>query len=102
MKSEYKFAFVFRKINFFYLCYFFNLKKYLPFVLAWLVSFGAQLTCLPYPTDEKYHMLPSGELLVRDVSSDDVTKRFLCRTVHLMTDQHVISQQPAKVVLRGG
>ena len=55
------------------------------------------MTC----ADEKYHMLPSGELLVRDVSADDVSRPFLCRTVHLLTDQHVISRQPARVGIRG-
>ncbi|KAF0299915.1 Down syndrome cell adhesion molecule-like protein Dscam2 [Amphibalanus amphitrite] len=49
---------------------------------------------------DKYHMLPSGELLVRDVTSDDVTDRFLCRTVHLLTDQHVTSEPSARVVIR--
>ncbi|XP_037087566.1 Down syndrome cell adhesion molecule-like protein Dscam2 [Pollicipes pollicipes] len=55
-----------------------------------------------YPTlmgDDKYHMLPSGELIVRDVTHDDVMGRYLCRTVHMMTDEHVISERLATVIV---
>ncbi|XP_043212966.1 Down syndrome cell adhesion molecule-like protein Dscam2, partial [Amphibalanus amphitrite] len=68
-----------------------------------VISWGVQGRVNVYPTllgDDKYHMVPSGELLVRDVTSDDVTDRFLCRTVHLLTDQHVTSEPSARVVIR--
>ncbi|XP_037069809.1 Down syndrome cell adhesion molecule-like protein Dscam2, partial [Pollicipes pollicipes] len=46
-------------------------------------------------------MLPSGELIVRDVTEDDVSRRYICRTVHMMTDQHVVSRQPATITVDG-
>ncbi|XP_037071298.1 Down syndrome cell adhesion molecule-like protein Dscam2, partial [Pollicipes pollicipes] len=65
-----------------------------------VTSWGVDGVLNVYPTlfgDEKHHMLPSGELIVRDVTEDDVSRRYICRTVHMMTDQHVVSRQPATI-----
>ncbi|XP_015600048.1 Down syndrome cell adhesion molecule-like protein Dscam2 isoform X2 [Cephus cinctus] len=55
-----------------------------------------------YPTthsDEKYHMLPTGELLVFAVSSADAHSSYRCRTVHHVTGDTVESSNYAHLIL---
>ncbi|KAJ8676042.1 hypothetical protein QAD02_011828, partial [Eretmocerus hayati] len=55
-----------------------------------------------YPTpdsDGKYHMLPSGELLVFSVTSADAHASYRCRTVHRVTGSTVESSSYAHLVV---
>ncbi|XP_025160716.1 Down syndrome cell adhesion molecule-like protein Dscam2 isoform X1 [Harpegnathos saltator] len=55
-----------------------------------------------YPTAEsggKYHMLPTGELLVFSVTSADAHSTYRCRTVHHVTGDTVESSSYARLVV---
>ncbi|XP_065347787.1 cell adhesion molecule Dscam2-like isoform X4 [Cloeon dipterum] len=55
-----------------------------------------------YPSiisDGKYHMLPSGELLISDVSRADATKSYRCRTHHQLTLESVESLNSGRIQL---
>ncbi|XP_011345914.1 Down syndrome cell adhesion molecule-like protein Dscam2 isoform X3 [Ooceraea biroi] len=55
-----------------------------------------------YPTAEsggKYHMLPTGELLVFSVTSADSHSNYRCRTVHHVTGDTVESSSQARLVV---
>ncbi|KAI4491211.1 hypothetical protein M0802_010307 [Mischocyttarus mexicanus] len=57
-----------------------------------------------YPTHEsggKYHMLPTGELLVFSVTSADAHLSYRCRTVHHVTGDTVESSSYARLVVTG-
>lgn len=50
----------------------------------------------------RYFMAPSGELLIEDVSRNDSTSMFRCRTVNRLTDQTQLSENSARLQLKGG
>jgi hypothetical protein len=52
-------------------------------------------------TDGKYHMLPSGELLINDVSRADSSKSYRCRTHHQLTQESVVSINAGRIQLTG-
>ncbi|XP_015428966.1 PREDICTED: Down syndrome cell adhesion molecule-like protein Dscam2 [Dufourea novaeangliae] len=55
-----------------------------------------------FPTpkgDDKYHMLPTGELLVFSVTSADARSSYRCRTVHHVTGDTVESSSYARVMV---
>ena len=52
-------------------------------------------------TDGKYHMLPTGELLVFSVTSADAHASYRCRTVHHVTGSTVESSTYAHLVVTG-
>lgn len=51
-------------------------------------------------TDGKYHLLPSGELLIHNLEYNDRYASYRCRTMHKLTRQVVISN-PAKIRING-
>lgn len=57
-----------------------------------------------YPSlegDAKFHMLPSGELIVINVTRADADKTFRCRTLHSLTQDVVISSSVGRIQLTG-
>lgn len=56
-------------------------------------------SCLSH-SDGKYHLLPSGELLVHNLDNSDRYASYRCRTMHKLTRQVVISNA-AKIRLNG-
>jgi hypothetical protein len=50
--------------------------------------------------DGKYHLLPTGELLVHNLDYSDQFPAFTCRTMHRLTRQVVVSS-PANVRITG-
>lgn len=50
----------------------------------------------------RYFMAPSGELLIEDVSRNDSTSTFRCRTVNRLTDETQLSENSAGLQLKGG
>jgi hypothetical protein len=57
-------------------------------------------TCAFYFPDGKYHLLPTGELLVHNLEFTDQFPSFRCRTMHRLTRQVVVSS-PANVRITG-
>lgn len=55
---------------------------------------------LSFSTDGKYHLLPSGELLIHNLEYNDRYASYRCRTMHKLTRQVVISV-PAKIRING-
>lgn len=51
--------------------------------------------------DGKYHMLPSGELLVTNVSRIDAQKSYRCRTHHQLTQEAIVSANAGRIQLSG-
>lgn len=66
---------------------------------SFLQSFNARrrFTLL---TDGKYHLLPSGELLIHNLEYNDRYASYRCRTMHKLTRQVVISNS-AKIRING-
>ncbi|KAG7160229.1 Down syndrome cell adhesion molecule-like protein 2-like 4, partial [Homarus americanus] len=57
---------------------------------------------LPLPShDGKYLVLPSGELHIRSVSSEDGFKSYKCRTVHRLTQETRLSATAGRLVISG-
>ncbi|XP_065334249.1 cell adhesion molecule Dscam2-like isoform X1 [Cloeon dipterum] len=55
-----------------------------------------------YPSsdgDGKFHMLPSGELLVLNVDSSDVYSTYHCRATHRLSDETLVSVLPGKITV---
>lgn len=50
--------------------------------------------------DGKYHLLPSGELLIHNLEYNDRYASYRCRTMHKLTRQVVISNS-AKIRING-
>lgn len=50
--------------------------------------------------DGKYHMLPSGDLLVLDVGPGDAHLEFNCRYVNRLTGETFMSTRPGKIGLK--
>lgn len=50
--------------------------------------------------DGKYHLLPSGELLIHNLEYNDRYASYRCRTMHKLTRQVVISNS-AKIRMNG-
>lgn len=54
----------------------------------------------PTTSDGKYHLLPSGELLIHNLEYNDRYASYRCRTMHKLTRQVVISNS-AKIRING-
>lgn len=50
----------------------------------------------------RYFMAPSGELLIEDVSQNDSSSTFRCRTVNRLSDETQLSQNSASLQLKSG
>lgn len=57
--------------------------------------------CVWRPADGKYLVLPSGELHIRSVSSEDGFKSYKCRTVHRLTQETRLSATAGRLVISG-
>ncbi|XP_071522341.1 cell adhesion molecule Dscam1 [Panulirus ornatus] len=67
-------------------------------VQAWVADDGTTI----YPTenyDGKYLVLPSGELHIRSVTSEDGFKSYKCRTVHRLTQETRLSATAGRLVI---
>ncbi|XP_069177268.1 cell adhesion molecule Dscam1 [Procambarus clarkii] len=68
-------------------------------VQSWLDNEGK----IYYPTDNaydgKYLVLPSGELHIRNVNSEDGFKSYKCRTVHRLTQETRLSATAGRLVI---
>jgi hypothetical protein len=53
------------------------------------------------PTEGKYHMLPSGELLIRGVDDEDKYRSYQCRAVNRLTGATLLSGGRAKFSVSG-
>jgi hypothetical protein len=58
------------------------------------------LLCLFPVADGKFHLLPTGELLVHNLEFSDQFPSFRCRTMHRLSRQVVVSS-PANVRITG-
>lgn len=76
----------------------FNVTKYSASSLS---SFTSLIRLLFLPVGEKYHMLPTGELLVFSVAPADAHSTYRCRTVHHVTGDTVESSSYARLVVTG-
>lgn len=52
-------------------------------------------------TDGKYHMLPTGELLIINVSHSDAQHTYRCRTYHQLTQEVIVSGNFGRIQLTG-
>lgn len=50
----------------------------------------------------RYFMAPSGELLIEEVSKNDSSSSFRCRTVNRLTDETQLSENSARLQLKSG
>lgn len=51
--------------------------------------------------DGKYVVLPSGELQIRNVSPEDGSKTYKCRTKHRLTGETKLSATAGRLVITG-
>lgn len=54
-----------------------------------------------YISDGKNHMLPTGELLIYNITKVDSQKVYRCRTHHKLTQDSVVSSNAGKIQLTG-
>lgn len=59
------------------------------------------LLFLKHFKDGKYLVLPSGELHIRDVTPEDGTKSYQCRTKHRLTGETRLSATKGRLVITG-
>lgn len=48
-------------------------------------------SCISFPPDGKFHLLPTGELLIHNLQESDESQSFRCRSMHRLTRQVVVS-----------
>ncbi|CRL00266.1 CLUMA_CG013539, isoform A [Clunio marinus] len=71
--------------------------------LVRVVSWVQEPSFFIYPSlqgDGKYHLLPSGELLIHNLDNSDRFASYRCRTMHKLT-RHVVISNSAKIRLNG-
>ncbi|XP_047472715.1 Down syndrome cell adhesion molecule-like protein Dscam2 isoform X14 [Penaeus chinensis] len=71
-------------------------------VQAWVDSEGTTYYPGRENYDGKYLVLPSGELHIRSVSSEDGFKSYKCRTVHRLTQETRLSATAGRLVISAG
>ncbi|KAG8228353.1 hypothetical protein J437_LFUL006804 [Ladona fulva] len=60
------------------------------------------LSCSTFDfSDGKYHMLPSGELLIRNVDESDKYRTYQCRAVNRLTGNTLLSVGRARFMVTG-
>lgn len=70
-------------------------------ILAAVCNFWITSNTDSIVADGKYHMLPTGELLVFSVTTADAHFSYRCRTVHRVTGDTVESSSYARLVVAG-
>ncbi|XP_008186273.1 Down syndrome cell adhesion molecule-like protein Dscam2 isoform X32 [Acyrthosiphon pisum] len=68
-------------------------------VNSWISSDGQEYHNLNNNYDGKYLVLPSGELHIRDVTPEDGTKSYQCRTKHRLTGETRLSATKGRLVI---
>ncbi|XP_026814900.1 Down syndrome cell adhesion molecule-like protein Dscam2 isoform X50 [Rhopalosiphum maidis] len=68
-------------------------------VNSWISSDGQEYHNLNDNYDGKYLVLPSGELHIRDVTPEDGTKSYQCRTKHRLTGETRLSATKGRLVI---
>ncbi|XP_025414624.1 Down syndrome cell adhesion molecule-like protein Dscam2 isoform X37 [Sipha flava] len=68
-------------------------------VNSWISSDGQEFHNLNDGYDGKYLVLPSGELHIRDVTPEDGTKSYQCRTKHRLTGETRLSATKGRLVI---
>ncbi|KAK4314719.1 hypothetical protein Pmani_014000, partial [Petrolisthes manimaculis] len=71
-------------------------------VQAWVTDQGVTYYPSPHNYDGKYLVLPSGELHIRSVTSEDGFKSYKCRTVHRLTQETRLSATAGRLVISEG
>ncbi|XP_029347305.1 Down syndrome cell adhesion molecule-like protein Dscam2 isoform X39 [Acyrthosiphon pisum] len=66
---------------------------------SWISSDGQEYRRLSDRYDGKYLVLPSGELHIRDVTPEDGTKSYQCRTKHRLTGETRLSATKGRLVI---
>ncbi|XP_025202750.1 Down syndrome cell adhesion molecule-like protein Dscam2 isoform X4 [Melanaphis sacchari] len=66
---------------------------------SWISSDGQEYHYLSDRYDGKYLVLPSGELHIRDVTPEDGTKSYQCRTKHRLTGETRLSATKGRLVI---
>ncbi|CAD1479844.1 unnamed protein product, partial [Heterotrigona itama] len=74
-------------------------KEYVA-VTSWVRDSAYNIFPTP-KSDDRHHMLPTGELLVFSVTSSDAQSSYRCRTVHRVTGDTVESSSYARLVVTG-
>jgi len=69
---------------------------------SWISSDGQEYRYFSDIYDGKYLVLPSGELHIRDVTPEDGTKSYQCRTKHRLTGETRLSATKGRLVITGG
>lgn len=72
------------------------------FIPLRIPQYAATLSTIPLIniSDGKFHLLPTGELLIHNLEYNDRFQTYRCRTMHRLTRQVVVSS-PAKVRVNG-
>jgi hypothetical protein len=52
-------------------------------------------------SDGKYHMLPSGELMILNITASDAVRSYRCRTHHQLTQEAVVSRNFGRIQMTG-
>ena len=52
-------------------------------------------------SDGKYHMLPSGELMILNITASDTMRSYRCRTHHQLTQEAVVSRNVGRIQMTG-
>ena len=52
-------------------------------------------------SDGKYHMLPSGELMILNITASDAMRSYRCRTHHQLTQEAVVSRNVGRIQMTG-
>ncbi|XP_060838275.1 cell adhesion molecule Dscam2 isoform X43 [Rhopalosiphum padi] len=68
-------------------------------VLGWVDDSGNNIGTSIDKQDGKYLVLPSGELHIRDVTPEDGTKSYQCRTKHRLTGETRLSATKGRLVI---
>ncbi|XP_050054051.1 cell adhesion molecule Dscam2 isoform X21 [Aphis gossypii] len=68
-------------------------------VLGWVDDSGNNIGTNVDKQDGKYLVLPSGELHIRDVTPEDGTKSYQCRTKHRLTGETRLSATKGRLVI---
>lgn len=69
-------------------------------VFAYSVCMRARARVCVYISDGKFHMLPTGELIINNLEYNDRFPSYRCRTMHRLTRQ-VVASSSAKVRVTG-
>uniref|UniRef100_T1J6S4 Down syndrome cell adhesion molecule-like protein Dscam2 n=1 Tax=Strigamia maritima TaxID=126957 RepID=T1J6S4_STRMM len=70
-------------------------------VTAWIKDSVISITGSTLNTNDKYIILPSGELLIKEVDSNDAHTTYRCQVAHRLTNEVKISINPGRLIVTG-